>query len=137
VTAVRLSGAERAPELEVARDMTRRALWLVPLAVVGGAVGWGWGGVVSSLFALGLVAVNFMLAAFAMARAARISLPVLMGTVMASYIVRLALIAAATLAVVHRGWFEAIPFGVTLIAAHLVLLLWETRYVSASLAFPP
>jgi hypothetical protein len=50
--------------------------------------------------------------------------------------VRLALIAGATLAVAGRAWFEAIPFGVTLIAAHLVLLLWETRYVSASLAFP-
>ena len=29
-----------------------------------------------------------------------------------------------------------VPFGVTIIVTHLGLLFWETRYVSASLAFP-
>jgi hypothetical protein len=136
VTAVRVAGADRAPELDVARDLARRALWLAPLAVVVGAVGWGWEGAASSLYALGLVAVNFLLAAFAMAWAARISLAVLMITVMTSYLVRLGLLVAATLAVVNSGWFQPLPFGVTLIATHLALLLWETRYVSATLAFP-
>ena len=71
-----------------------------------------------------------------MAWAARISLGVLMATVMIGYVVRLGIIVAATLAVVHTGWFEAVPFGGTLIVAHLALLLWETRFVSASLAYP-
>jgi hypothetical protein len=136
VTALRIAGAEQAPELEVARDLARRALWLVPVAVVAGGIGWGWSGVASCVFALALVAFNFLLAATAMAVAARISLGVLMATVLASYLVRLGLIAAATLAVVHTGWFEAVPFGITLIVTHLALLLWETRYVSASLAYP-
>ena len=136
MTAVRVAGADRAPELDVARDLARRALWLAPLAVVVGAVGWGWEGAASSLLALGLVALNFLLAAFAMAWAARISLGVLMATVMVSYLVRLGLIVAATLMVVNAGWFEPLPFGGTLIVAHLALLLWETRYVSASLAYP-
>jgi hypothetical protein len=136
VTAVRVSGAEQAPELDVARDLARRAVWLAPVAMLVGVVGWGLPGAASALFALGLVTLNFLLAAFAMARAARISLGVLMATVMISYVARLALILVATLAVAGSGWFEPVPFGATLIVAHLALLLWETRYVSASLAFP-
>jgi len=34
------------------------------------------------------------------------------------------------------AWVELWPLGLTLIVTHLGLLLWETRYVSASLAFP-
>ena len=33
-------------------------------------------------------------------------------------------------------WVEVWPLGITLIVTHLGLLFWETRYVSASLAFP-
>ena len=32
--------------------------------------------------------------------------------------------------------FISWPLGATLVVSHLGLLLWETRYVSASLAFP-
>jgi hypothetical protein len=55
---------------------------------------------------------------------------------MIGYLVRLGVIVVATLLVANTGWFVAIPFGGTLIIAHLALLLWETRYVSASLAYP-
>jgi len=136
MTAVRVTEAPQAPELDVARDLARRATWLVPVAVLVGLVGWGWPGAASALFALGLVTVNFLLAAGSMAWAARISLGVLMATVMLGYVVRLGVIVVATLAVVHTAWFAAVPFGGTLIVAHLALLLWETRYVSASLAYP-
>jgi hypothetical protein len=136
MTAVRVAGTPQAPELDVARDLARRALWLVPVALVVGMVGWGWAGAVSALFALALVTVNFLLAAASMAWAARISLAVLMATVMLGYLVRLGIIVVATLSVAHTGWFLAVPFGGTLIVAHLALLLWETRYVSASLAYP-
>ena len=136
MTAVRVAEASQAPELDVARDLARRATWLVPVAVLVGLVGWGWAGAASALFALGLVTVNFLLAAGSMAWAARISLGVLMATVMLGYVVRLGVIVVATLAVVHASWFAAVPFGGTLIVAHLALLLWETRYVSASLAYP-
>jgi len=136
MTAVRVADAPQAPELDVARDLARRATWLVPVALLVGLVGWGWGGAASALFALGLVTVNFLLAAASMAWAARISLGALMATVMVGYVVRLGVIVVATLAVVHAAWFAPVPFGGTLIVAHLALLLWETRYVSASLAYP-
>ena len=34
------------------------------------------------------------------------------------------------------SWMELWPMGLTLVIAHLGLLWWETRYVSASLAYP-
>jgi hypothetical protein len=34
------------------------------------------------------------------------------------------------------SWFMAWPLGLTLIATHLGLLVWELKFVSASLAFP-
>jgi len=34
------------------------------------------------------------------------------------------------------GWVHLPVLGITLIVTHLGLLFWETRYVSASLAFP-
>jgi hypothetical protein len=125
-----------APETEIARDLTRRGLLLAPIALLITAIGWGLSGVASSSYALAIVLANFLLAAGSMAWAARISLHVLMATVLAGYIVRLGLIVLAVLPVANSGWFQPIAFGFTLISAHLILLFWETRYVSASLAFP-
>ena len=33
-------------------------------------------------------------------------------------------------------WVEMVPLAITLLVTHLGLLLWETRYVSLSLAYP-
>ena len=90
----------------------------------------------SAAFALLLVLGNFLLAAQLSTWAARISLVMLMSTVLVGYILRLALIAVATFAVRGAGWFEPVPWGFTLIIAHLGLLAWEAKHVSASLAFP-
>ena len=130
------TAAELAPERIVARDLARRGLWLAPLFVVVSAVFWGADGALSAGFALVLVLGNFLLAARLSTWAARISLVMLMSTVLIGYIIRLALIAAATFAVRGAGWFEPVPWGFTLIVAHLGLLAWEAKHVSASLAFP-
>ena len=68
--------------------------------------------------------------------AARISLGLLMGVSLFGFLVRLGLITAAVLLVKDQAWVEPIPLAITLVVAHLGLLFWETRYVSASLAFP-
>jgi hypothetical protein len=36
----------------------------------------------------------------------------------------------------HQSWVNLFALCLTLIVAHLGLLVWELRYVSASLAFP-
>lgn len=125
-----------APERQVARDIIRRGLIVLPAALVLGAVGWGAAGVASVGFATALVLANFALAAALLGWAARISLGLLMGVSLFGFVVRLALIAGAVLLVKDQPWVEPVPLAVTLVVAHLGLLFWETRFVSASLAFP-
>jgi len=52
------------------------------------------------------------------------------------YLLRLGLLTVAVLLVRNQGWVSWIPLALTLLVTHLGLLLWETRYVSANLAYP-
>ena len=49
---------------------------------------------------------------------------------------RIGILTAVVLPVRDQSWFEIIPFAFILIFSHLGLLIWETRYVSATLAYP-
>ena len=71
-----------------------------------------------------------------MAWAARISPTVLMAAVLGGFVVRMALVAVAIFAVKDQSWVELPLLAFSLLITHLGLLFWETRYVSASLAFP-
>jgi hypothetical protein len=125
-----------APELEVALDLAKRALPVAPVFLLVSGLFWGLGGVASAAVAIALVVANFLLAARIMAVAAKISLAFLYGAILGGYVLRLALLMAAFFAVKGFGWFEVIPFGFTLVITHLGLLVWETKYVSISLAYP-
>ena len=124
------------PERDIARDLARRALWVTPPLVALGALGWGADGLVSVGLALVLVALNFVAGAAIITRALRISPTVLLGAVLAGYLVRLGVMTGVVLAVRVTDWFDAVPFAVALLVTHLGLLATETRRVSASLAFP-
>ena len=123
-------------ERDIAFDMVRRALPVAPLLIGACAAGWGWDGGVSCAYAIALVLVNFALSATILSGAARISLGALMGAALFGYLFRLGLITAAVLLVRNQQWFSAVPLGLTIVVTHLGLLFWETRYVSASLAYP-
>ncbi len=125
-----------APEREVALDLFRRGLIAGPVLVAGCTAIWGTAGLASSGLALGLVLVNFLAGAWLIDWAVRISPQMLMGAVLGGFVARLGLLTAAVLPVRNAGWFEIAPFAVTLIVTHLGLLLWETRFVSATLAYP-
>ena len=125
-----------APEGDVARDLVRKALPAAPVFLLAGAVGWGLDGALSSGYALALVCANFLVAAALMSWSARISLSLMMATVLGGYILRLGLLVAAVVPFRNAGWMELTPLAITLGVAHLGLLLWELRAVSASLAFP-
>ena len=101
-----------------------------------GALGWCADGLVSVGLALVLVALNFVAGAAIITRALRISPTVLLGAVLAGYLVRLGVMTGVVLAVRVTDWFDAVPFAVALLVTHLGLLATETRRVSASLAFP-
>ncbi len=125
-----------APERQVARDILKNGLFALPVALLIGFIGWGTSGLASVGFAAGLILANFWLAAILLGWAARISLGLLMGVSLFGFLIRIGLISVAVLAVRDQAWVEPVPLGVTLVVAHLGLLFWETRFVSASLAFP-
>jgi hypothetical protein len=125
-----------APERDIAHDIVKRGVIAAPvLVLVCGAI-WGIDGALSSAYAIVLVCVNFLLSAALITYTARISLGLMMGAVLFGYLIRLGLILAAVLLVQDMSWMSVIPLGLTIIVTHLGLLIWELRYVSASLAFP-
>jgi ATP synthase I chain len=136
VLASRDDGSAPAPEPVIAGDMVRRALPAIPVIVLLAAIPWGVDGALSAAFAVALVVANFLLAAWVLAAASRIGYGLLMGAALFGYLVRIGLIGLAVWAVKDLSWVEPLPLGLTLIVTHLGLLLWELRYVSASLAFP-
>ena len=132
--ATRLDGP--AVEQEVARDIVKRALPVAPALIIVGALIWGTAGAASVAYATALVLLNFLLAAALLSWTARISLGLMMGTALFGYLLRLALIFLAVMLVKDASWVDLVPLGLTIIVTHLGLLLWEMKYVSASLAFP-
>lgn len=125
-----------APEPEIIRDLVKHGLLAAPVALVAGFVGWQVDGLVSVVVALAVVLANFALAAWLQAWAARISLGLVMGVALFGFVVRLAIVSAIVWSIGQQPWVEPLPLGLTLIIGHLGLLIWETRFVSASLAFP-
>jgi hypothetical protein len=130
------SDLPRAPEQVLARDMAKKAVPFAPVPIILSAFFWGFDGAVSSAVGVIVVVVNFLLAAALMAWSARISIGLLMGAALGGYILRLGLILVTVLLIKDFAWVEIIPLGLTLVVTHLGLLVWEMRYVSASLAFP-
>lgn len=124
-----------APAMEVALDMAKRSPWLIPLTVAVGGF-WGVDGIVSAAYGLVIVVVNFLLAAYLLAAAGRISFALMAGAALFGYLIRLGLIFAAVMLVRNASWIEMVPLGIMLIVTHLGLLFWELRYVSGSMAFP-
>ncbi len=123
-------------ERQVVGDMIRRALPVAPVIVLVAFLVWGLDGGLSAAYGLGIVLANFALAAALLSWAGRRSMALLMGVALFGYILRLALVAVAVLVVKDQGWVELLPLGLTIVAAHLGLLFWETSRVSATLSFP-
>ena len=125
-----------AVEAQVVADMVRRTLPGFPVLILVAGLGWGVDGALSSAFAVALALGNLVLSAVLLGRAARISLPLLMAAALGGFLLRLVLLTASVWAVADVAWVEMVPLGLTLIVTHLGMLIWETRHVSASLAYP-
>ncbi len=129
--------AETPPvERQVVTDMIRRSLPGLPVLVLVAAAFWGVAGALSAAFAIGLVLVNFLVAATLLTAGARVSIAMFALAAMGGFVLRLALLTVAVLAVKDHWWVELVPLGFTLVVTHLGLLIWEARHVSFSLAFP-
>ena len=130
----RLDG--EAPEIQVSFDIVKRGAYAAPVIVAVCAVFAGLDGVFSALYGMALVLVNFLCAAGLVAVTARISLGLMMGAVLFGYIGRLGLIYLALILVRDASWISLTALGLTIIVTHLGLLVWEMRFVAASLAYP-
>jgi hypothetical protein len=125
-----------APEGVIVRDMLKKAAFAGPVLILAFGLIWGLDGALSTAYGLAIVVVNFTLAAALLAYTARISLGLMMFATLFGYLIRLGLILLAILLVRDASWVELVPLGITIIVAHLGLLFWEMKYISASLAFP-
>jgi hypothetical protein len=134
--AITSPAASSAPEQQIALDIAKRAMWVAPVLLIVCAVFWGRNGALSCAAGMTVVVANFLLSALLMTTAARISVGLMMGAALFGYLVRLGLILLAFVIVRDMSWFHRMAFGLTIIVTHLGLLLWETRFISASLAFP-
>lgn len=130
----RLDG--EAPEITVSLDILRRGAMVAPIIIAVCAVFSGLDGALSALYAIALVLINFLFAASLVAVTAKISLGLMMGAVLFGYIIRLGLIFLAVILVRDASWISLTALGLTIIFTHLGLLVWEMRFVAASLAFP-
>ena len=124
------------PALEIARDLVKRGLYLVPVGIAVGAAIGGASGVASVLYGLALALGNFVLAAALIGWGARISAAAMGAAAMFGFLIRLSLVFAAFFVFRNAGWMNPVAFGITVIVTHLGLLFWEMRHVSASLAYP-
>lgn len=124
------------PEKRIANHLALRALWVSPLFLILSAIGWGLSGAVSALLALVLVSFNFLAGAAIITKSVKISPNMLYGSVLGGYVVRLAILTGVVMSVRSFDWFDTVPFAMTLLVTHLGLLATETRYISASLAYP-
>ena len=125
-----------AVEAQVAADMARRMLPVLPVLVLVAGLIWGPDGAASGAFAVVLVLANLGLSAALLGWAARISLTLLMAAALGGFALRLFLLTAVVYLVKDQSWVDITALGFTLIVTHLGLLIWETRHVSASLAYP-
>ena len=125
-----------AVEAQVAGDMARRMLPVLPVLVVLAGLIWGADGAASGAFAVVLVVANLALSAALLGWAARVSLALLMAAALGGFALRLFLLTAVVWLVKDQAWVDITALGFTLIVTHLGLLIWETRHVSASLAYP-
>lgn len=125
-----------AVERELAFDMLKRGVWFAPAILVLATLVWGTQGASSAALAIALVVVNLLLAAVALSWAAKVSLTAIMAVSLGGFAVRMGLVTAVLFAVRDATWIDMTALGITVLVTHLGLLVWELRYVSASLAFP-
>jgi len=129
---------EAQPEVErdIALDLVKHGLLIAPVVILVAGLVSGWDGTASAAIALAIVCLNFTLAALSVGWAAKISPVMVGGVALGGYVIRLGLILVALVLLRHVSWIVLPWLGFTLVGAHLVLLFWEMRYVSLSLAAP-
>lgn len=120
----------------IARHMARHAVMVAPAVLALAAAVRGVEGATSAAIGLALCAANFLIAAQILGWAAKRSVGAIYGAIFGGFVLRLAVLTVIVLALEPVKFIDIPALVLTLAIAHLALLVWETRYVSLTLAAP-
>jgi len=130
-------GGEAPPvERELVFDIAKRGLVVAPAIIAIAAVARGGAGAASAGVAVAIVLLNLALSGAILSWAARTSLNLLMIAALGGFLLRMGLVVVVIAAIRHEPWVDLPTLAVTLLLTQLGLLFWETKYVSATLAYP-
>jgi hypothetical protein len=120
--------------VEPERELVRRVLPFVPLAVIAGfAIGWlagGSGAAWSAAIAVTIVAANFVAFALSIAWAAAVSPTMLAIVALGGYLARLMIFTLVLVGLNTLAWFSPLAFVLALMPAVIALLVYEAKILS-------
>lgn len=125
-----------AHESRIAGHMARHALVVGPLVILVCGLLRGVDGAISAAIGLVLVALNFLLSAWLIAWGADRGAAFLQGAVLGGFILRLAALLGIVLLLEPVDFIDIPVLVLTIAVTHIALLMWETKYVSLTLAAP-
>jgi hypothetical protein len=123
-------------ESTIARDLSRKAAIVAPIVILGLGLWRGADAALAVVLAFAIVIANFLLAAWIIGWTVRKAPHALMGVVLFSFLFRLILITLIGVGIKALDIVDWPVFCITLVVTYLVLLFWELRSVSLSLAYP-
>ena len=135
-TVVAASGVPVAHESRIADHMARHALIVSPLVILACGLLRGVDGAISAAIGLALVCLNFLVSARLISWASERSLALLQGMVLGGFVVRLFALTLIVLGLEQFSFIDLPVLVLTIAITHIALLIWETRYVSLTLAAP-
>ena len=129
------TGYEPAPgptdiEAKIGLATAKRAIWIGPPLIVLFAVARGGLGALSAAIGVVIVVSNFVLAGYALSKAAAISLKLYHAAALFGFFVRLALIMLVMVVTAQVIEVDRLAMGISAVVSYLVLLSWETVAVS-------
>lgn len=119
-----------AVESVIARHTASRAVVVGPLLVAVFAAVRGWGGAWSSALGVAIVVANFLLAGAILSVAARIGMAAYHAAALFGFFLRLGLMVLTVLLIAALLPIDRPAFGISAVAAYLVLLSWEAVAVA-------
>jgi hypothetical protein len=116
--------------------MARHAVIVAPVVILACGLLRGVEGAISAAIGLLLVMLNFALSARLIGWAAERSLSLLQAAVLGGFVVRLLALTLIVLGLEQFAFIDLPVLVLTIAVTHVALLIWETRYVSLTLAAP-
>jgi hypothetical protein len=123
-------------ESRIAVDLAKKAAIASPFVIAALGIWRGPDAALGAALALGIVIANFLLSAALLGWTAHHAPHALTGVAMLSFLGRLVLITVIGVGIKALGVVDWPVFCFTLLASYFVLLFWELRSVSLTLAYP-